>query len=849
MGQETPIERLNGLIKLNRTPGGSRHVRDLFGDLVGWSTTIPSPSNTVTKGDFEVEDTALQPLDYPRNLRARLRFVPRQPGFWSDCGIFGVCAGIFEKTLTVPELREWRVIVRPCLRPRAGVTCANLSALSDFSKRAGPNFSPYYKNYIDLQRWLGYAPEKEGGFLEDVKDWFGPSKHEFPDGSFMRRFDEAVEEIFSMCKGEVEKVTVEDWVLDPSRWATGGSAGRKGAKPRAWRSEFRRGTIIGIPKPGAIVGDAFKEATLTPGVHRVELDPSLMHLADFHSSQINVVDRGEHFVKVPLRVSHTKWAAAAATPPNVIASTIRRQNRYEGWVIDKREAAGKNRAVVCTCLPSTWQMGYVMSHLEARFANHPLFPTFYSGKVTEEFWKRWGTLRGIGTPIDQSRFDHNVSDEMIFSVLRRAARLPYGEDYQRALSFIESSLRHDTLIWCGNVAVKWAGGVASGWRMTSFLDSVINAAQFMAIRSWLLDVGLPINTQGLAFFGDDISLVLRNPLQHAAVLLAYSVAGFEVHPSKTFCGYPPSFGAPCRNEFLRYTTEGGGLISGYASRPIISCVMRAPASSPSAVGLQRLSEQQSYWGKVLGRASVPSKLIPFVLDDMSRGSGLSRDEVARLLATPSSLGGLGWFPIATLSPLSFSEDKRREVVVVDKTVAWPFEGVAQDCTRKVLAARLNLNLVPQVSASHLKVPSKYSPKLVRAAGLSANSWTFRRIEGCGELEWASLVEAFQGRTASWKELGQKIQPAQRARFIRLEKHCSRTVLIEILRGSWDKVAYLYPYTNIDSILIFREQLQAWIRHRVSEGRGKTTASRLEGWQLSAELTLWLYAREHRWMTP
>ncbi|QLJ83495.1 RNA-dependent RNA polymerase [Fitzroy Crossing toti-like virus 1] len=247
--------------------------------------------------------------------------------------------------------------------------------------------------------------------------------------------------------------------------------------------------------------------------------------------------------------------------------------------------------------------------------------------------------------IDSSSFDHSVSKSWILNVL---TRLRDRVDPELGLLIDEEIASiSDMNIVFDNKTFKYENGLLSGWRMTSFLGSLLSALVCEHIN-YRLGVRLEYIVQG-----DDIIMLCPQPLEQQRVLSCCDEFGIITNAKKTTIG---RFG-----EFLKYR-YGYGKVQGYAARAVRSIFYANPWLDSQTVS--KPDEVAGKWWTLLSRLGVTHNglfkdsgcrewFLKSVVDDVRGwvGNTVSRHNIRRCIETPISMGGLGVYETCTIADM------------------------------------------------------------------------------------------------------------------------------------------------------------------------------------------------------
>nr|UKQ11007.1 RdRp [signal crayfish associated toti-like virus 1] len=265
----------------------------------------------------------------------------------------------------------------------------------------------------------------------------------------------------------------------------------------------------------------------------------------------------------------------------------------------KRETM-KSRAVVITDTPTYLRMAWLSLSLEASLKRSRGASLFFTGGRLARLWvelARDSANTGLWKfPIDQSKYDHMVTREMIDVVLGEAERLLLGDDQRAVMQRVRADLASDDqVVVIGDATVPVTKGVLSGWRWTALIDTWVNFSETVGSLLYLREEGIipAFSLEGVYFQGDDVRFMCNNPGIGVALCEVMREAGFQINPSKTWV-------SPLRDEFLRKVGQDL-CVSGYLSRTVASIMWRNPISAPEVSRINEMRSVVSRWELVIGR--------------------------------------------------------------------------------------------------------------------------------------------------------------------------------------------------------------------------------------------------------
>lgn len=325
----------------------------------------------------------------------------------------------------------------------------------------------------------------------------------------------------------------------------------------------------------------------------------------------------------------TKWSlyyADKQLPLRLLLTTAR--NTLRPFV--KPDEPLKSRFIVTASDGPFMKMAYMMLFSEATFRKFSPYPTFMSND-------RWlsmctqliSTMDSgfINLDLDQHNFDHFPTDFMVLEAVRHIIALSVQCSRMNATQIADIGVLlmrdfEQMFVTTDNFSFKWQNGVASGWRWTALIDTLINHAEAMVvdkIAALLYGSSAPL----LRFVqGDDITERHQQLWDAQLRIVIWEFLHFDISKPKTLVGTKTS-------EFLRYTFGEKAMI-GYASRLLHTMVV-AYSEENEKKNAERLTICN--YLQFCSRAQVPVN--EELIEQRWKG----------VLHTPTILGGFGLTPL------------------------------------------------------------------------------------------------------------------------------------------------------------------------------------------------------------
>lgn len=242
-------------------------------------------------------------------------------------------------------------------------------------------------------------------------------------------------------------------------------------------------------------------------------------------------------------------------------------------------------------------------------------------------------------PMDQSKFDHQVSILMIDIIVEELALHMENfcdEELKHEITYLKDKLKllfnNHYVKFSDGTFVKALKGMPSGIRLTIDIDTIISAA-----LTYMTEQISGIKLKDPIFQGDDISGYVNNSDEAEIFTRTHRDKSgvVSIHPSKSFVDVE-------HTEFLRkgVNTEE---IFGYPARMIHSVLFSNPAKSLKKEGEEELLATFNDWIKLINRGMDYDKILNFCVIDVAQKINFkgNRQKILDYILTPVSRGGLG----------------------------------------------------------------------------------------------------------------------------------------------------------------------------------------------------------------
>jgi len=280
------------------------------------------------------------------------------------------------------------------------------------------------------------------------------------------------------------------------------------------------------------------------------------------------------------------------------------------------------------------QMAFVGEKLEEHLWQY--IPSSLSKDFGLGNWIGWQQEmnKTLFLPIDQSKFDHIPSGrvlEKVFQLLVNSCVNTGDVERAEVGRILLKRLRNGTILFNGK---KWKHlrGILSGWRWTSIVGTVLNAAMYLGL---CYRYGLPLaSKRNTAHQGDDL-LAGAKGWDVAAMTVKKYMDVFPVNPSKFFLDTK-------RAEYLRLVLFSEGYSKwrrrGYPARAYMSLLYANAWSS----GTKTASSLVAGWSKFAGRLNDGTKAYWHCVKDLCGLLRCSKKQAVAVISTTKSRGGLGY---------------------------------------------------------------------------------------------------------------------------------------------------------------------------------------------------------------
>lgn len=451
-------------------------------------------------------------------------------------------------------------------------------ALTIVAKALQSKLHPEWIKLVDLQLLAAYQFEKPQPDSTDLTDWLvNVRDHELlgDSESWYSLFSEGVDSFISTLtiKGMKYPLTVEQFVKQPALWATSGSSVRA------------------------------KKAAQQVGAQR-----------------------------------STKWVLAYTTDQAQLADMINSSHRNILKPFVKPDEKIKARFIVTADDPPSMKMSYLEYAMQRTLQSCKVSTLFMNNEQYMELFSKlndYHTSGMVNLDIDQDSFDHQISKRMVLIIIRALIKLAYASDPRPEILFVGQQLLSDFqqmyIQMPDGSSLQWNNGVASGWRWTALIDTIVNYAESFMVQQ--LNTRYSDDEPKLQNVQGDDNTTLYSTYDGALSAMAcWQLAGIDFNVSKTLI-------ATENGEYLRMV-YGSGNVRGYPARVLSSLLI---GESPNT------HEATVQWVRLL--VDYCSRLHDFTIVDKLPQPYIS------LVHTPNSYGGLGLPPLQVKMAFKPSVDR------------------------------------------------------------------------------------------------------------------------------------------------------------------------------------------------
>lgn len=358
-------------------------------------------------------------------------------------------------------------------------------------------------------------------------------------------------------------------------------------------------------------------------------------------------------VRESSEISKNKWTLAYLNSRSMLLDCMYSRNQNIIRTFVKPDEPLKSRHLGTADDPVNMQMSYLSMFIEPALSRCGKIASHLSNSKWVQMYTDLVMYKSAHVPtidIDQTDFDHQPTKSMVMETILNAIGLaksvalytPYYNDVVRVSDALVYSMEH-TIIEYEHGSFDWQNGIASGWRWTSILGSLINLTECDVIDADMRECGYNVVCLMRVVQGDDVSEVYTDESVTRDRISFWQNRNFDISIKKTIsnrdCG-----------EFLRMVYDDKG-VSGYPARVLHSiCIYKDGKVENEDALIQQLQTL-----KVLGTLQSRKGM---VFDD-----SMVLSHLKPLAHMPTVYGGLAIYPVQILSD-------RRLLVHIDKVKAY-----------------------------------------------------------------------------------------------------------------------------------------------------------------------------------
>jgi len=282
------------------------------------------------------------------------------------------------------------------------------------------------------------------------------------------------------------------------------------------------------------------------------------------------------------RVHHTHRSAAEARGAGFLGSLIHTAPHITATASAKVNERGKVRALYAGDPASYYVTAAALAPAEAAWEDEEaVLAPGAADELHEVAELRSALTGGMGMMYDFDDFNIMHRHEHLAATFTQLTRaLPgAGPDHAAACAWVAAACADQKIVWPdGRVSVA-TNGLFSGWRATTWSNTVLNWAYFdCAVKRAKAEA--PVELLRRRHVGDDVYSVADSWLAAVNVYDALQAAGARAQPSKVL------FSAEAA-EFLRVRYDGRG-VHGYVARTLCGLAGGDPAASEAVTPLTRI---------------------------------------------------------------------------------------------------------------------------------------------------------------------------------------------------------------------------------------------------------------------
>lgn len=286
------------------------------------------------------------------------------------------------------------------------------------------------------------------------------------------------------------------------------------------------------------------------------------------------------------KVDKTKAAVFGAFAPGEFSKVLQSmfaQPKSTITMFIKPDELGKTRHLAIDSYQSYLVMALWLHVVMEVLRGHSRSPLFHSAEAERRFREvytdRWQRGGYVALPLDEGKFDEHKTKWQIVDAIMLTTEFckTYVENADFFVKLAQTMVKtlDNTRVETEGVFVgMYTNGIASGWAITAYIDTIINLGQAQAlVGAEMFDV------EGQ---GDDTDMLVADLETAKAIVQRYVDTGFDVNAQKQ------SFGTKDRpiTEFLRKVTSISGDILPRLEQPVVArpsvCIVTMTAKEYAA---------------------------------------------------------------------------------------------------------------------------------------------------------------------------------------------------------------------------------------------------------------------------
>jgi hypothetical protein len=342
-----------------------------------------------------------------------------------------------------------------------------------------------------------------------------------------------------------------------------------------------------------------------------------------------------------MKIRQTKWSVALFMDKDELYKTIL-SKRFVPIIALQKPGAAKIRLAMSSGFEFYLLLDYVDYFFQDTLRQWEYSTFWFKKKKRFSFWmdfaKKTVTKERFHIPLDQSKFDWNISTRMILSIVKMIRRIGpkigiQFDENEKIFNILEHLFSHNK-VQIGEEVLDVMKGVMSGWKWTALMDTFVNYCQ-MQVAISILDYFTLELPEDITLQGDDDRLSLQSPISIYIIIRIYDMMGFIIHPKKFFVKQG------C-DEFLRKIALNGRVF-GPCARTISTILEPKPENRDKVDRLEMVTEVLSTFYTYMSRIK---DTIEFNLYKhyIIREIEYLIPGISKIVWKPKCVGGMGFQP-------------------------------------------------------------------------------------------------------------------------------------------------------------------------------------------------------------